>query len=129
HGLKGIKMEKISLLSRQRHTDRQRDKSAATPTDQASRLTHNIMNQLTIIYLSCAKLRRSLGPSSSLREDSEIQIIESAVEQIATQTETLRFRLKKTTRARVKARTEKLQKQPGSTMQLLFISTRGIEKP
>jgi hypothetical protein len=86
------------------------------------------MNQLTIIYLSCAKLRRSLGPGSSLREDSEIQIIESAVEQIATQTETLRFRLKKTTRARVKARSKKLQKQPGSTMQLSFISPRGIEK-
>jgi nitrogen fixation/metabolism regulation signal transduction histidine kinase len=121
-------MEKVSLLSRQEHTDRQRDKSAATPTDQASRLTHTIMNQLTIIYLSCAKLRRSLGPGSSAKEDSEIQIIESAVEQIAKQAETLRFRLKKTTRARVKARSKKLQKKSRSTMQLSFISPRDIEQ-
>jgi hypothetical protein len=51
-------MEKVLLLSRQRHTDRQRDKSATTPAEQASRLTHTIMNQLTIIYLSCSSWKK-----------------------------------------------------------------------
>ena len=121
-------MEKVSLLSRQRRTDRQRDKSAPTPAEQASRLTHTIMNQLTIIYLSCAKLRRRLGPESSAKEDSDIQIIESAVEKIAAQAEALRFRLEKTTRPRVKARSGKPQKQLGSKTKLSFISPRRIEK-
>ena len=120
-------MEKVSLLSRQRHTDRQRDKSAATPAEQAGRLTHTIMNQLTIIYLSCSKLRRRLGPESSAKEDSEIQIIESAVEKIAAQAEALRFRLEKTTRPRVKDRSGKPQKQLGSKTKLSVISPRRIE--
>jgi len=120
-------MEKVSLLSRQRHTDRQRDKSAATPAEQASRLTHTIMNQLTIIYLSCSKLRRRLGPESSAKEDSDIQIIESAVEKIAAQAEALRFRLEKTTRPRVKDRSGKPQKQLGSKTKLSVISPRRIE--
>ena len=120
-------MEKVSLLSRQRHTDRQRDKSAATPAEQAGRLTHTIMNQLTIIYLSCSKLRRRLGPESSAKEDSDIQIIESAVEKIAAQAEALRFRLEKTTRPRVKDRSGKPQKQLGSKTKLSVISPRRIE--
>jgi len=86
------------------------------------------MNQLTIIYLSCSKLRRRLGPESSAKEDSDIQIIESAVEKIAAQAEALRFRLEKTTRPRVKARSGKPQKQLGSKTKLSFISPRRIEK-
>jgi nitrogen fixation/metabolism regulation signal transduction histidine kinase len=121
-------MDKVSLLSRQRHTDRQRDKSAATPAEQASRLTHTIMNQLTIVYLSCSRLRRSLGADPSLQQDSDIQIIESAVEKIATQTEALRFRLEKTSRPQVKARSGKPQKQHGAKTKVSFISPRGIEK-
>ena len=121
-------MEKVSLLSQQRRTDRQRDKSAPTPAEQASRLTHTIMNQLTIIYLSCAKLRRRLGPESSAKEDSDIQTIESAVEKIAAQAEALRFRLEQTTHTQVKARSGNPQKQLGSKTTLSFISPRGIEK-
>ena len=121
-------MEKVSLLSRLRHTERQRDKSTATPAEQASRLTHTIMNQLTIIYLSCSKLRRRLGPEASAKEDSDIQIIESAVEKIAAQAEALRFRLEKTTRPQVKARSGKPQKQLGPKTKLSFISPRKVEK-
>jgi hypothetical protein len=126
HNRKGINMEKVSFLSQQSHTDRQRDKTPEGAADQ-SRLTHAIMNQLTVIYLSCAKLRRGLPPESSVKQESEIQIMESAVTQIASQVEALRFRLEKTTRPRAKARSGKSQKLPSKT-KLSFISLRGIEE-
>jgi hypothetical protein len=119
-------MEKVSFLSQQSHSDRQRDKNAPTPAEQSSRLTHAIMNQLTVIYLSCAKLRRGLPPDSFAKEESEIQIIEAAVAQIAKQVEALRFRLEKTTR-RAKARSGKFQKLHSKT-KLSFISPRGSQK-
>jgi hypothetical protein len=128
HGLKGIKMEKVSLLSRQGHTDQRRNKSAAIPAEQASRLTHAIMNQLTIIYLSCSKLHRRLGPMSAVKEDTDIEIIEAAVDAIAQQTEALRFRLEKLAGAQVKPLAGKPQKLAGSKTKLSFISPREIEK-
>jgi hypothetical protein len=85
------------------------------------------MNQLTIIYLSCAKLRHNLGGEPSLQDDSEIQIIESAVENIAAQAEALRFRLEKTTRSQAHARSGKPEKQLGPKTKLSFISPP--EKP
>jgi nitrogen fixation/metabolism regulation signal transduction histidine kinase len=117
-------MEKVLLLSTQRNADQRRGKSTVRVAEQASRLTHAIMNQLTIIYLSCAKLRRRFEVDLALQSDSDIQIIECAVEQIASQTEALRFRLEKTTRSTTKQRSQKLQKQITSTTQLSFISPR-----
>ena len=113
HSQKGNNMEKISLLSRQSHADGRRGKGTPTSSEQAARLTHTIMNQLTVIYLSCAKLRRSLG-TSSLGEDCELRIIESAVEKIAKQAETLRFRLEKTNPSKLKPGAETVHKQLGS---------------
>jgi len=121
-------VEKISILPIQKRIDGQRSKSNEGPVAYASRLTHTIMNQLTVIYLSCAKLRRGLPPEASAKEESEIQIIESAVAQIAKQVEALRFRLEKTTRPRAKARSGKPQKLRSKTT-LSFIAPRGIEKP
>lgn len=121
-------MAKVSILSMKKRMDRQGNKHAATPAVQVSRLTHAIMNHLTIIYLSCAKLRRGLGRESAANEDSDIQIIESAVAKVAAQVESLRFRVEKTTRPHVKARSGKPQKQLGSKTKLSFISPRGTEK-
>ena len=122
-------MEKVTLMSRQRHADRQRDKSAPTPAEQASRLTHAVMNQLTVIYLSCAKLRRELSPQTAAKEESEIQIIEAAVAQIAKRVEALRFRLEKPTRARVRSQSGKSPKQLRAETKVSFISPRPIDKP
>jgi hypothetical protein len=120
-------MEKVSLLSRQNHADRQRGKGTPTSREQATRLTHTIMNQLTVIYLSCAKLRRRLQSSSFAEncegEDREIQIIESAVETIAARAEALQFRLEKSSRSPTKLRSEESQKQLGSKTKLSFISS------
>jgi hypothetical protein len=127
HNQKGINMEKVSFLWQQSHSDRQRDKNAPIPAEQSSRLTHAIMNQLTVIYLSCAKLRRGLPPEASAKEQSEIQIIEAAVAQVANQVETLRFRLEKTSHPRPRVRAGKPQKLRSKT-KLSFISPRGIEE-
>jgi hypothetical protein len=114
---------------RQKHGDRQRDKSAPTPAEKASRLTHIVMNQLTVIYLSCAKLRRGLPPQASAKEESEIQIIEAAVAQIAKRVEALRFRLEKPTRARARSQSGKPSKQLRAETNLSFISRRSTDKP
>ena len=121
-------MEELSLLSMQERMDRERGKIPEGASDQASRLTHTIMNQLTVVYLSCAKLRRDLPPQAPLREESEIQIIEAAVAQIANQVEALRFRLEKPTRSRAKDRSGKPQTLRPKT-KLSFISPREIKKP
>jgi nitrogen fixation/metabolism regulation signal transduction histidine kinase len=121
-------MEKVSVLSMQKRIDRQRKKTAETPGVQVKRLTHAIMNQLTVVYLSCAKLRRSLGPESSASEDSDIRIIESAVAKIAEHAEALRFRLEKAAPAQAKAPAKKSHKQVPSTSKLSFISPLEIPK-
>ena len=116
------------LAVNERHTDRRRDKSTAIPAEQVSRLTHAIMNQLTIIYLSCSKLHRRLGPDSAVKEDSDIEIIEAAVDAIAQQTEALRFRLEKLSRAQLKIPAGKPQKRASLKTKLSFISPREIQK-
>jgi hypothetical protein len=121
-------MKKISLLSRQSHADRRRDNATPTASQQAARLTHSIMNQLTIIYMSCSRLRHRLGAESAAKEDSDIRIIESAVETIAAHAEALRFRLEKTTRPQAKARARNSQKQLASKTKLSLIPPRGIDK-
>jgi hypothetical protein len=120
-------MEKVFLLTQQRDRDRERDKTSATAAEQANRLTHAVMNQLTIIYLSCAKLRRSLGAEPSRQADSEIQIIESAVEKIAAEAEALCFRLEKINRSRAKTGSGKSHKRVVAKTKLSFISPR--QKP
>ncbi|MGE5306606.1 MAG: hypothetical protein ACM3TN_25145 [Alphaproteobacteria bacterium] len=121
-------MEKISILPIQKQIDGQGNKDPDGPVAEASGLTHTIMNQLTIIYLSCAKLRRRLPPPSSVKEETEIQIIESAVAQVAKQVEALCFRLEKTTRRRARARSVKPRKFRSKT-NLSFIPPREREKP
>ncbi len=93
-------MGKVSILSMQRRRNRQRKKEHDTTAAQASRLTHSIMNELTIVHLSCAKLRRSLDSPRRRDEDSDIEIIELAADKIAVQVEALRFRLEKATGTR-----------------------------
>lgn len=111
--------------------DRQRNKIAAGPAAQVSRLTHSIMNQLTVIYLSCAKLRRSLGAKPCANDDSDIQVIESAVAKVAAHVNALRFRLEKATPARPKTRSKEPHNRLRPSGKLSFISspsTRDISK-
>jgi hypothetical protein len=87
-------MSDVTLLSRKR-AKRLNDRSRQTADEQAYRLTHTIMNQVTVVYLSCATLRRRFGPDAAMRERSEIDIIELAVDRIAAGAEAPCLRLPK----------------------------------
>ncbi len=121
-------MEKVSILSAQKRRSGQGKKDAAPLATQADRLTHSIMNQLTVIYCSCAKVRRNLAGKPSANENADIQIIESAVATVAVQVEALRFRLEKITRARPKTLLKESHKQFRSRSKLSVISAREITK-
>ncbi len=121
-----MNMEKVSILSAQRTKDWQRKKEAVPTTLQVNRLTHSIMNQLTVVYLSCAKLRRR--PEATPRANEDIETIETAVAKIALQVEALRFRLEKTARVRPKPSLKKPHKRPRPGAKLSVISGRDIAK-
>ncbi len=117
-------METVSVLpvsSNWRET-----KKAATTAAQVNRLSHSIMNQLTVVYLSCASLRRSLDAKPCVNQD--IETIEIAVAKVAAQVEALRFRLEKTRRARPRASSKAAHDRARPGSKLSVISVRDIVK-
>ncbi len=121
-------MEKVSILPAQKRRNGQEKKDAATVAVQVDRLTHSIMNQLTVVYCSCAKLRRSLDGKPSANEDADIQIIESAVAKVAAEVEALRFRLEKITRVRQKALSKAAHGRARPETKLCVISAGDVAK-
>jgi hypothetical protein len=54
---------------------------------------HFMINQLTVIHMSCARLEQSLGPEWSVRQHPAIETLETAAAKIATYINVLRFRM------------------------------------